>query len=269
MTAGTAGRPRIVSQAEWLVARRALLVQEKQLTRHYDEICALRRDLPWVRIEKEYVFDGPGGRETLADLFGDRSQLIVRHFMFAPGWKEGCVGCSFASDHVGGALAHLENHDVSYVAVSRAPLAEIEGFRKRMGWSFKWVSSFGSEFNYDFHVSFRPDEVLQGGVFYNFDQRELPFSTEELSGVSVFVRDDVGEIFHTYSCYARGDEGGLATYFYLDLTPKGRDETGPHHNLADWVRHHDRYGVGGHVSASGRYVPPRARQTPRLGRTLR
>ncbi len=248
--------PKIVTRDQWLIARKELLAREKQLTREHDAICALRRELPWVKVDKNYVFDGPNGRETLADLFNGRSQLIVRHFMFGPGWKEGCVGCSFASDHVGGALVHLEHHDVTYIAVSRAPLSEIEAFRKRMGWSFKWVSSSGSDFNYDYYVSFTEEEIAQGKVFYNFDTCDLPFKTQELSGLSVFYRNDSADIFHTYSCYARGDEGGLATYFYLDLTPKGRAESGPHHNLADWVRHHDRYEAGGHVTSSGRYVPP-------------
>lgn len=251
-------KPRVVSQNEWLAARRELLVKEKQLTRQYDAIRALRRELPWVRLEKDYVFHGPSGRETLADLFAGRSQLIVRHFMFAPGWKEGCVGCSFASDHVEGALVHLEHHDVTYVAVSRAPLAEIEAFRKRMGWTFKWLSSFESDFNYDFHVSFRKEELEQGRIFYNFEERQLRFKSEELSGVSVFYKDASGDIFHTYSCYARGDEPGLTTYFYLDLTPKGRDENGPTFSLGDWVRHHDHYAAGGRVAPNGRYVPQAA-----------
>jgi predicted dithiol-disulfide oxidoreductase (DUF899 family) len=248
--------PRIVSREEWVAARRALLTKEKQLTREHDAVCALRRELPWVRVEKNYVFDGPQGKETLAQLFAERSQLIIRHFMLGPGWKEGCVGCSFASDHVGGALVHLEHHDVTYVAVSRAPLAEVEAFRRRMGWDFKWVSSFESDFNYDFHVSFTEEEMAEGKVFYNFERRAMPFQVEELSGLSIFYKNASGAIFHTYSCYARGDEGGLTTYFYLDLTPKGRNETGPYNNLADWVRHHDRYEAGGLVTASGRYVSP-------------
>jgi predicted dithiol-disulfide oxidoreductase (DUF899 family) len=250
--------PRIVLREEWLAARRALLAKEKQLTRQHDAVCALRRELPWVKVEKTYTFDGPNGKETLAGLFAGRSQLIVRHFMFGPGWKEGCVGCSFASDQVGGALVHLEHHDVTYVAVSRAPLSEIEPFRKRMGWNFKWVSSFGSAFNYDYHVSFTKEELEQPELSYNFERGELPFKSEELSGVSVFYRDASGTIFHTYSCYARGDEGGLTTYFYLDITPKGRKETGPYRNLADWVRHHDRYEGGGPVTPAERSVPPTA-----------
>jgi predicted dithiol-disulfide oxidoreductase (DUF899 family) len=247
--------PKVVSRDEWLAARRELLAREKQLTRDYDALRALRRELPWVKLDKNYIFDGPNGKASLSDLFAGRSQLIVRHFMFGPGWKEGCVGCSFASDHVEGALVHLEHHDVTYVAVSRAPLAEIEAFKKRMGWSFKWLSSYANDFNYDYHTSFTQEEVAGKQVFYNFEDRQLPYPSEEVSGVSVFFKDAAGEIYHTYSCYARGDEGGLTTYFYLDLTPKGRDENGPTYTLADWVRHHDRYEAAGHVSSSGRYVP--------------
>jgi predicted dithiol-disulfide oxidoreductase (DUF899 family) len=258
MSTNAIAKPKVVSQNEWLAARRELLAREKALTREYDALRALRRELPWVKVEKNYVFDGPNGKETLADLFAGRSQLIIRHFMFGPGWKEGCVGCSFASDHVEGALVHLEHHDVTYVAVSRAPRAEIDAFKKRMGWSFKWVSSFESDFNYDFHVSFTPEEIASGKVFYNFELRDLPFKIEDMSGLSVFYKEPPGEVFHTYSCHARGDEGGLTTYAYLDLTPKGRDENGPTFTLADWVRHHDYYEAGGHVAPSGRYVSPPA-----------
>jgi len=246
--------PKVVSRAEWLSARRELLAKEKELTREYDRVRALRRELPWMKVEKNYVFDGPNGKESLSDLFAGRSQMIVRHVMFGPGWREGCVGCSFASDHVEGALVHLEHHDVTYVAVSRAPFAEIDAFRKRMGWSFKWLSSFESEFNYDYHVSFTKEEIAKGKVFFNFEVRDLPFNLEEMSGVSVFFKDPSGNIFHTYSCHARGDEGGLTSYFYLDLTPNGRNENGPTYSLADWVRHHDRYEAGGHVAPTGRYV---------------
>jgi predicted dithiol-disulfide oxidoreductase (DUF899 family) len=255
MATSKIANPKAVTREEWLAARRELLAREKRLTREYDAICAQRRELPWVKVEKNYVFDGPNGKERLADLFQGRSQLIVKHFMFGPGWKEGCVGCSFGSDHVGGALVHLEHHDVSFVAVSRAPFAEIEPFRKRMGWNFHWVSSFESDFNYDYHVSFTEEELAQGKAFYNFEQRELRFKVEEMSGLSIFYKDAAGSIFHTYSCHARGDEGGLTSYFYLDLTPKGRDENGPTFSLGDWVRHHDRYDAGGHVAPTGRYVP--------------
>jgi predicted dithiol-disulfide oxidoreductase (DUF899 family) len=245
---------RIVSQDEWLAARKQLLIKEKALTRLRDQLSAERRALPWVKVEKNYVFDGPEGKETLADLFAGRSQLIIYHFMFGPGWKDGCVGCSFLADNIDGALVHLEHHDVTYVAVSRAPLPEIAAFKKRMGWRFRWVSSYGSDFNYDFHVSFTPDEIAKGEVYYNYDMRKL--QSEEMSGRSVFYKDANDDIFHTYSSYARGGDMFLGTYAFLDITPKGRNETGPNHDLSDWVRHHDRYDAGGFVDPTGRYVPP-------------
>jgi len=244
---------RIVTRDEWLAARKAHLAKEKELTHLRDQLSAERRELPWVRIEKNYVFDGPNGKETFAQLFDGRSQLIIQHFMFGPGWKEGCVGCSFSVDHIEGALVHLEHHDVSYVAVSRAPLPEIAAFKKRMGWRLKWVSSYGSDFNYDFHVSFKPEEIEKGEAYYNYEIRKV--GIEELSGRSVFYKDENGDIFHTYSSYARGGDLMLGTYNILDLMPKGRNETGPNHNLTDWVRHHDCYDGGGHVAATGRYVP--------------
>jgi len=230
---------KIVSPDEWLVLRRELLAREKELTRQRDAVDAARRALPWVRVGKNYVFDAPEGKVALADLFQGRSQLIVQHFMFGPGWNEGCVGCSFKSDHIDGALPHLEHHDVSFVSVSRAPLAEIEAFKKRMGWRFRWVSSYGSDFNYDFHVSFTPEEIAAGQVYYNY--KTQPFEVEERSGDSVFYRDETGQIFHTYSAFGRGDEMLVGAYMYLDLTPLGRNETGPRYNLMDWVKHHDRY----------------------------
>ena len=231
---------RIVSHDEWLALRKQLLVKEKEFTRRRDQLAAERRALPWVKVEKSYVFDGPDGKETLADLFGGQSQLIIKHFMFGAGWSEGCVGCSFGQDHVDGILVHLEHRDVSYVAVSRAPLPEIQAFKKRMGWQVKWVSSFGSDFNFDFHVSFRPEEIAKGEVYYNYETSKI--GIDELSGNSVFYKDVNGDVFHTYSSYGRGGEDMLGTYRFLDLVPKGRDETGPNHNLTDWVRHHDRYG---------------------------
>jgi predicted dithiol-disulfide oxidoreductase (DUF899 family) len=242
---------RIVSRDEWLTARKAHLAKEKELTRLRDQLSAERRELPWVKVEKPYVFEGPEGKLTLADLFDGRSQLIVKHFMFGPDWEEGCVGCSFEVDHVGGALMHLEHHDVSYALVSRAPLAKIEAFKKRMGWRVKWVSSYGNDFNYDFHVSFKPEEVERGKVYYNYEMRK--FQSDEMSGRSVFYKDPAGDIFHTYSSFARGGELFLGTYSYLDITPKGRDET-VNGNLTDWVRHHDKYGDGGVVDPTGRYV---------------
>jgi len=231
---------RIVSQDEWVAACKQLLVKEKEFTRLRDRLAAERRALPWVKVEKPYVFDGPDGKETLADLFGGHSQLIIKHFMFGPGWSEGCVGCSFGQDHVDGILVHLKHRDVSYVAVSHAPLPEIQAFKKRMGWQVKWVSSFGSDFNFDFHVSFRPEEIAKGEVYYNYETSKI--GIDELSGNSVFYKDVNGDVFHTYSSYGRGGEDMLGTYRFLDLVPKGRDETGPNHNLTDWVRHHDRYG---------------------------
>jgi predicted dithiol-disulfide oxidoreductase (DUF899 family) len=242
----------VVSEAEWIEARVELLKKEKEMTRLRDQLSRQRRELPWRKVEKEYVFDTPEGQKKLADLFAGRSQLIVKHFMFGPGWKEGCVGCSFESDHVEGALVHLEHHDVSYVAVARAPLSEIEGFKKRMGWHFRWVSSYGSDFNYDFHVSFTPEEVAKGEAYYNYKVQNP--GIDELSGNSVFYRNEAGEIFHTYSAFGRGAEEVLGTYMLLDLTPKGRNETG-RGNLTDWVRHRDRYGAGGQVAETGRYVP--------------
>jgi predicted dithiol-disulfide oxidoreductase (DUF899 family) len=245
MAAHVAEDRRIVSQEEWLSARLELLAREKELTRQRDAVDAARRALPWVRVEKEYVFEGSHGRVTLSDLFDGRSQLIVQHFMFGPGWKEGCVGCSFKSDHIDGALPHLEHHDVSFVSVSRAPFAEIEAFRQRMGWQFRWVSSFGSDFNYDFHVTFTEAEIAARQVYYNY--KPQPFESEERSGDSVFCKDECGNIFHTYSTFGRGDEMLDTAYMYLDMTPKGRNEAGPHFNLMDWVKHHDRY----EPSASG------------------
>lgn len=243
---------KIVSRQDWLAARTALLAKEKEMTHLRDALAEERRALPWIKVEKTYVFDTPQGKRTLADLFEGRSQLVVKHFMLAPGQLDGCVGCSFEMDHIEAALQHLEHHDVKFVSVARAPLNEIEAFKKRMGWHFDWVSSFGSEFNYDFDVSFTPEQMEKGEAFYNYQKGKLPL--EDLSGFSVFVKNGKGEIFHTYSAFGRGGEEVLGTYMLLDLTPKGRNETGPNHNLTDWVRHHDRYGAKGHVSNVGRWV---------------
>jgi len=228
----------VVSRDEWLAARKQLLLKEKEFTHLRDRLNAERLALPWVKIEKPYVFDGPNGQETLADLFDGRSQLIVKHFMFGPEWNDGCVGCSFELDNLSGAIVHLEHHDVTYVVVARAPMAKIEAFRRRMGWRFKWVSSYGSDFNYDFHVSFKPDEIAKGEAYYNYALRDV--GIDELSGRSVFYKDSTGDIFHTYSAYARGGEISLGSYGVLDMTPKGRNET-INGNMTDWVRHHDRY----------------------------
>ncbi len=228
-------QPPVVSRAEWLEARKQLLIKEKEFTRHRDAVRAERQKLPWVKVEKAYTFESPNGQITLADLFEGRSQLIVYHFMLGPGWKEGCDGCSFLADHVEGARMHFENHDVKFVAISRAPLNEITRFKTRMGWSFKWVSSFGSDFNYDYNVSFTPEELAKNEVFYNFRMTE-PYG-EEGHGISVFYKNEAGEIFHTYSAYSRGVEEVAGALMYLDLTPKGRNETGP----MSWVRLHDMY----------------------------
>jgi len=228
-----------VSREAWTAARKELLEKEKELSRLQDEVSRQRRDLPWVKIEKEYVFDTPAGKRTLAELFDGRDQLIVYHFMYGPDWKAGCVGCSFFADHVDGANQHLAHHDVTVVAVSRAPLATIEAYRKRMGWRFNWVSSAGSDFNYDFHVSFRKEDVAKGEVYYNYET--LKTTMEDLHGTSVFYKDESGAIYHTYSSYGRGDERGLGAYMFLDITPKGRNETGPNYNLTDWVKRHDEY----------------------------
>jgi predicted dithiol-disulfide oxidoreductase (DUF899 family) len=226
-----------VSHEEWLRGRKDLLVKEKEMTRLRDELSQQRRELPWVRIEKSYVFDAPEGRRTLAELFEDRRQLLVQHFMLGPGWEQGCKSCSYMADHTDGMTVHLAHRDTTFVAISRAPLAEIERFRRRMGWQFKWVSSNGSDFNYDFGVSFTPDEKARNEVYYNYGKHR--FMSEEMPGISVFCKDDAGNVFHTYSAYGRGVEAMMGTYNLLDLTPKGRDEE-PERGMA-WVRHHDRY----------------------------
>jgi predicted dithiol-disulfide oxidoreductase (DUF899 family) len=236
-TAETLNHP-IVTRDRWVAERKALLAREKQMSRLSDELARDRQKLPWVRVDTPYVFDTPTGQRTLADLFDGRRQLIVQHFMLAPGWEEGCSGCSFMADHVDGALPHLAARDLAFVAVSRAPLAEIERFRQRMGWKFPWVSSFGNTFNFDFHVSFREEERQRGEVFYNYGMTSFPH--EEAPGVSAFIRDDQGQVFHTYSTYGRGVELMMGAYDLIDIAPKGRDEAGLSHGM-DWVRHHDRY----------------------------
>jgi predicted dithiol-disulfide oxidoreductase (DUF899 family) len=242
---------KIVSRDEWLAARTALLGKEKAFTRLRDQLTAERRALPWVAVEKEYVFDSSSGKVTLAELFDGRSQLFIKHFMMGPGQKQQCVGCSFEVDHLEGILVHLQNHDVSYVAVARAPIEEIEAVRKRMGWRFPWVSSYRSDFNYDFNVSFTPEAIAAGSATYNFRQTDP--GMEDLSGDSVFFKDDAGRIFHTYSVFSRGCEDFLGTYRFLDVTPKGRNENGPYHSLGDWVRLNNTYGKGGMVEGNGRY----------------
>ncbi len=235
---GSTAQHPVVTRDRWLTERKALLQREKELTRLHDQIARERRALPWVRIDKRYVFDTPQGPRTLAELFDGRRQLLVQHFMFAPGWQQGCKSCSYMADHSDGANIHLAQRDVTLLAISRAPLADIERFRRRMGWQFGWVSSNGSDFNQDFGVTFTPEAVAKGEVEYNFGLRAFP--QEEAPGVSVFYKDDADEVFHTYSRYGRGVEVMMGAYSLLDLTPMGRDEDHLGHTMA-WVRHHDRY----------------------------
>lgn len=237
MNAITSPENAIVSREEWLEARRRLLQLEKEETRLRDKVRAERRALPWVRMNKDYVFQAPDGEKRLADLFDGRSQLIVYHFMLGPDWDAGCTGCSFHSDHVDGALVHLNNHDVTYVAVSRAPIEKIEAYRKRMGWKFPWVSSYGSDFNFDFHVSFTPEELASGSVRYNFTEIPREQAHDELPGLSSFHKNEKGEIFHTYSTYARGGEELIGTLMILDRAPFGRNEE----TTMNFVKRHDEY----------------------------
>jgi predicted dithiol-disulfide oxidoreductase (DUF899 family) len=237
---------KIVSQGEWLAARKALLAKEKQMTRLRDEINAERLVLPWVEVQKDYVFDTSAGKKKLADLFDGRSQLIVYHFMLGPGWAAGCPGCSFVSDHFDGALPHLEHHDVTLTAVSRAPLAEIAAYKKRMGWRFPWVSSSASDFNYDFHVSFDKEEIANGRAEYNFAKLESSGASEEQPGLSAFYKEEAGTVYHTYSGYTRGLEELIGTLMILDRAPKGRNEK----STMDFVRRHDEYEAPSRVSTA-------------------
>ncbi|PFH11737.1 putative dithiol-disulfide oxidoreductase (DUF899 family) [Collimonas sp. PA-H2] len=231
----------VVSSEHWLSERKTLLAREKELMRLHDQVATERRALPWERVEKDYVFDTAEGRRTLSDLFDGRRQLLVQHFMFGPGWEQGCPSCSFMADHTDGMNVHLAQRDITVIAISRAPLADIERFRQRMGWQFRWVSSHGSDFNHDFNVSFTPEQLAKGEVYYNYGIR--PFPAEEAPGVSVFYKDDAGQVFHTYSTYGRGVEVMMGAYNMMDLTPKGRDERDVPHKM-EWVRHHDRYTSG-------------------------
>ncbi|MFY9804043.1 MAG: thioredoxin family protein [Candidatus Acidiferrales bacterium] len=244
--------PKVVSQAAWLVARKELLRKEKELTRQKDAVSSERRQLPWVKVEKNYVFDGPNGKVTLAELFAGKSQLIIYHFMFGPDWQEGCPSCSFNMDHTDGALPHLAQRDVAFAAISRAPYPKLEAFKKRLGWHFNWVSSSSNDFNRDYHVAFTKDELAKGKVDYNYGMNEFP--SEEAPGFSVFYKDEAGNIFHTYSAYARGTESTVGTYNYLDFVPKGRDEDSLPFTMA-WVRHHDRYVDGRLADAARPYWP--------------
>lgn len=249
-------KPPIVSREAWVEARKALLAKEKENTRQRDELAKQRREMPWVAVEKDYAFDAPQGTVSLADLFGPHSQLFVYHFMFGPDWAEGCPSCSYVSDHLNGATPHLAARDVSLVMVSRAPLPKIEAFKRRMGWQFPWVSSFGNSFNHDFHVNFTPEEKASGSVYYNYAMQ--PFPSEEAPGASVFYKDpDTGKVFHTYSTFGRGLDAMVGTYVLLDMVPKGRDEDGLPFDM-QWVRHHDRYDGGGLADKDHPYWPETA-----------
>ena len=230
---------KVVSQEQWLAARKELLREEKELTRLRDELSRKRRDLPWVHVDKPYVFDGPDGRETLPQLFGGRSQLVVYHFMYGPDSETPCKSCSFWADNFERNVIHLHHRDVTMIAVSRAPLKQLEAFKQRMGWTFKWVSSAGSDFNFDYQASFTPDEVAKGEGYYNFTKQKS--SMAERPGISVFYKDASETVFHTYSCYSRGLDMMNAAYHYLDLVPKGRDEASYPYPMA-WLRYRDSYG---------------------------
>jgi len=246
---------KVVSHDKWIAARKAYLAEEKAFTRARDALSRKRRELPWEKVEKNYVFGTPQGQQSLAELFGGKSQLIIYHFMLGPGWEAGCPSCSYLADHFDGAVIHLAQRDVSFVVVSRAPLSEIETFKRRMGWRFKWVSSFGSDFNSDYQVSFTPEEKAGSKVFYNYEFIES-FPSEERPGASVFYKNAAGEIFHTYSTYGRGLDILIGTYHFLDLAPKGRDEDGLAWSMA-WVRHHDRYD-GAVVDTKASYQEPKS-----------
>ncbi len=232
----------IVSPEQWVSARKALLAREKEFTRARDALSAARRELPWEKVEADYTFDGPNGKQTLADLFDGRSQLIVYHFMFDPSWDEGCKSCSFMADHFNPAIVHLAERDVTMVAASTAPLAKLEAFRRRMGWTFKWVSSGASDFNRDYHVTFSQEDIDAGTAYYNYKNGGFPVT--EGPGLSVFYKDDDGQIFHTHSGYARGLDMFLTAYNFLDLVPKGRDEADLPYSMG-WLRLHDSYANAG------------------------
>jgi len=239
---------KVVSPAEWLKARKELLKKEKEFTRLRDELSRQRRELPWERVEKDYVFEGPTGKVALTELFRGRSQLVVYHFMLGPGWEQGCPSCSYLADNFDGMRVHLEQRDAAFTAISRAPWPEIEAFKKRMGWRFPWVSSFGSNFNSDFDVSFDKTDVAAKTLAYNYDT--VAVNSEELPGLSVFYRNERGEVFHTYSTYARGLDILVGAYNFLDLTPKGRDEDSLPWTMA-WVRRHDEYEASQQPSCCG------------------
>jgi len=230
--------PNVVSKSEWLAARQQLLAEEKEFTRQRDALSAKRREMPLVRVDKDYVFHGPDGEMSLADLFGDCNQLIVQHFMYGPDWKDGCESCSFWADGFNGLDVHLRHRDTALVAVARAPLETLQAFSKRMGWTFPMVSSLGSDFNYDYNVSFTKEALENDEIEYNY--RKSKFPSEEAPGVSVFIKDGQGGVLHSYSCYSRGLDMMNAAYHYLDLTPKGRDEADLPWPMA-WLKRHDQY----------------------------
>jgi predicted dithiol-disulfide oxidoreductase (DUF899 family) len=254
--------PTIVSHEDWIAARKEFLKKEKEFTRQRDEISRLRQALPWEKVEKSYEFDGPNGKVSLSDLFGNRIQLMIYHFMLGPGWKEGCPSCSYLADHFDGMTIHLANRDVTLAVVSRAPIAEIETFKKRMGWKFRWVSSNAGDFNFDYQVSLSPEDIGKKQVYYNYEMTEFP--SEERPGLSVFAKDAGGAIFHTYSSYARGLDILVGAYNFLDHVPRGRDEAGLKHTMA-WVRHHDKYGEGYIVDPEQPYVQPEVVKTGAAG----
>jgi predicted dithiol-disulfide oxidoreductase (DUF899 family) len=232
---------KVVAHEAWVAARKELLRKEKEFTKLRDRLNQARRDLPWEKVEKQYTFDGPDGKETLAQLFAGKSQLLVWHFMFGPDWKDGCSHCSFWADTFNANIVHLRQRDTTMIAISRAPLSKIEPFRKRMGWAFKWVSSAETDFNFDYQASARPEELKAGEVLYNYEVIK-PFS-DQLHGASAFYKDETGDVYHTYSTYARGVDMLNGAYQYLDLTAKGRDEDWSGKDPSGWVRHHDRYEV--------------------------
>ena len=229
---------KVVSQEEWIMARKEHLAKEKEFTRLRDQLSQQRRELPWEKVDKSYVFDGPNGKESLSDLFAGHSQLLVYHFMFGPNWSEGCPSCSFWADNFNSIIVHLNQRDVTMVAISKASLEWLTAFQQRMGWTFKWLSSFSNDFNRDYHVSFTPEELEKGEMYYNYTIGK--FGQEEAPGLSVFYKNTDGAVFHTYSCYGRGLDMLNSAYHHLDVLPKGRDEAGLSYTQA-WVKHHDKY----------------------------
>lgn len=250
----------VVTHEKWIEARKALLAKEREATHLRDEVSRLRLQLPWEKVEKKYTFDTPSGKKSLADLFEGRSQLIVYHFMFGPGWEEGCPSCSYLMDHVDGTLPHLSARDITFSAISRAPIEAIQGFKKRMGWRFNWASSGGTDFNYDLQVSFTKQQLAEGKVTYNYSEMKPP-PFEDFPGISCFFKDESGEVFHTYSTYSRGLDIIVGTYMYLDIAPLGRNEDNLKHSMA-WVRHHDKYGPDYAVDPNVGYVPPKGAICP-------